>query len=156
MYHSTAGGTGSGLGGLLTQKLCELYPKKNRDTLTIFSSPNQSTSVIEPYNTANSLDWMLNYSDVNIVLDNQALNRICQEKLEIPDANYSDLNELIAHYFSSITSSMRFGGTINQSLNSIHGDMIPYPRVHFLMGTIASITTAEKAPFLTSKGPLYR
>ena len=91
---------------------------------------------------------MLNYSDVNIVLDNQALNRICQEKLEIPDANYSDLNELIAHYFSSITSSMRFGGTINQSLNSIHSDMIPYPRVHFLMGTIASINTAEKAPFL--------
>ena len=91
---------------------------------------------------------MLNYSDVNIVLDNQALNRICQEKLEIPDANYSDLNELIAHYFSSITASMRFGGTINQSLNRIHIDMLSYPRVHFLMGTIAPITTAEKAPLL--------
>ena len=77
MYHSTAGGTGSGFGQLLSEKLCDLYPKKNRDTLTIFSSPDVSTSVVEPYNTANALDWMLNYSDVNIVLDNQALNRIC-------------------------------------------------------------------------------
>ena len=68
--------------------------------------------------------------------------------MEIPDAKYSDLNQLIAQYFSSITASMRFGGTINQSLNIIHNDMIPYPRVPLLMGTIAPMTTAENAPLL--------
>ena len=81
IYNSSGGGTGSGLYGMIENKIARDYSKLEKMNVTVFSSPNQSTSVVEPYNTTNALDWMLEYSDLNILLDNQALNRICEEKL---------------------------------------------------------------------------
>ena len=68
---------------------------------------------MEPYNSMATLDWMLEYSDSNILFDNQALKRICGENLGIQKIRFSDINQVIAEYMSSITASMRFGGTIN-------------------------------------------
>ena len=92
-----------------------------------------------------TLDWMLEYSDSNILLDNQALKRICGENLGIQKIRFSDINQVIAEYMSSITAPMRFGGTINQSWRSIHTDMIPYPRIHLLTGSKAPLIPAEQA-----------
>ena len=59
MYHSTAGGTGSGLGGLIAENLASEYYKKAKMTVALFSSPDEGVSAMEPYNTLFTVDWML-------------------------------------------------------------------------------------------------
>lgn len=52
LCHSTAGGTGSGLGSYVLDHLSDRYPKKLIQTYSVF--PNQdevSDVVVQPYNT---------------------------------------------------------------------------------------------------------
>jgi len=50
MFHSVGGGTGSGLGSLLLERLSVDYGKKSKLGFTIYPSPQVSTAVVEPYN----------------------------------------------------------------------------------------------------------
>ena len=52
--HSTAGGTGSGLGSYLLENLADRYPKKIIQTYSVFPSQESergSDVVVQPYNT---------------------------------------------------------------------------------------------------------
>ena len=52
MYHSSGGGTGSGLGGLIAEKLMMAYSKKSnlhKDIMTIDSLPFATSKVCRPY-----------------------------------------------------------------------------------------------------------
>ena len=52
--HSTAGGTGSGLGSFLLENLGDRYPKKIVNTYSVFPSQESergSDVVVQPYNT---------------------------------------------------------------------------------------------------------
>lgn len=49
--HSTAGGTGSGLGSLIFQKLKEEYAGKITQTFTVLPPAKNSLNVLEVYNT---------------------------------------------------------------------------------------------------------
>lgn len=49
-FQATAGGTGSGLGAHLWEKITERYPKKSRVLFTVFPSPNLATATVAPYN----------------------------------------------------------------------------------------------------------
>ena len=113
--------------------------------VAVFSSPEKYSEIVEPYNTLNAIIGMQSRYQTNILFDNQALNRICEEKLGIHNdkLRYSDLNQLIAHYMSSITATMRFGGSINKSLYEIHNNMVPYPRICYLTGSMAPLTPAD-------------
>jgi len=51
MFHSVGGGTGSGLGSLLLERLSVDYGKKSKLGFTIYPSPQISTAVVEPYNS---------------------------------------------------------------------------------------------------------
>jgi tubulin gamma len=58
LCHSTAGGTGSGLGSYLLENLADRYPKKILQTYSVF--PSQETErgsdvVVQPYNTVLTL-----------------------------------------------------------------------------------------------------
>ena len=49
------GGTGSGLGTLLINKIREEFPDKIMTTFSIFPSPKVSDTVVEPYNATLAL-----------------------------------------------------------------------------------------------------
>ena len=55
MVHGLGGGTGSGLGTLLINKMREEYPDKIMTTFSIFPSPKVSDTVVEPYNATLAL-----------------------------------------------------------------------------------------------------
>lgn len=52
ILHSIAGGTGSGLGSFLLEKLNERYPKKLIQTYSVFPSRAEAADVVvQPYNS---------------------------------------------------------------------------------------------------------
>ncbi len=77
MYHSIGGGTGSGLGSLLLDRLSAEYSKKSKLNFTVFPSPQLASSVVEPYNAVFATEALIENSDVVVVLDNEAIYDIC-------------------------------------------------------------------------------
>lgn len=54
---------------------------------------------------------------------------------------------IIAQGVSSITTSIRFNGALNVSIDQILTNMIPYPRIHFVSTAYAPLITPEQAFF---------
>ena len=57
IYHAVGGGTGSGLGSLMLERLSVDYGKKSKISFTVWSCPQVSTAVVEPYNTVLWSGW---------------------------------------------------------------------------------------------------
>ncbi|KAJ2451736.1 hypothetical protein EV183_003393 [Coemansia sp. RSA 2336] len=143
LCHSIGGGTGSGMGSLLLQKIREEYPDRMVSTFTVLPSPQSSDTVIEPYNSVLSIHHLVENSDMTFCLDNQALNDICETSLKIKSPSHADLNMLVAQVMSGVTTSLRFPGQLNADLRKLAVNMVPFPRLHFMMSGIAPLTAAE-------------
>lgn len=68
LTHSIAGGTGSGLGSNLLEKLNDRFPKKIIQTYSVF--PNQletSDVVVQPYNSLLTLKRLVLNSDAVVI-----------------------------------------------------------------------------------------
>lgn len=50
----------------------------------------------------------------------------------------------IAHSGSSLKASLRFDGAINVDLTEFQINLVPYPRIHFMLSSYAPIIFAEK------------
>ena len=88
MIHSIAGGTGSGLGSYLLEKMSDRYPKKITKMYSVF--PNQSEFsdvIVQPYNSILTLKRLALNADCVVVIDNTSLNRITEDKLSIKSAS---------------------------------------------------------------------
>lgn len=145
IFSSVGGGTGSGLGSLLLERLSVDYGKKSKIGFTVYPSPLVSTSVVEPYNSVLATHALLEHLDVGIVLDNEAIYDLCKRSLGILRPTYSNLNRLIAQVVSSLTASLRFDGSLNVDINEFQTNLVPYPRIHFMMTSYAPIVSADKA-----------
>ncbi|KAL6179575.1 hypothetical protein ACLB2K_051088 [Fragaria x ananassa] len=87
VFNAVGGGTGSGLGSLLLERLSVDYGKQSKLGFTVYPSPQVSTSVVEPYNSVLSTHSLLEHTDVSVLLDNEAIYDICvpaRAKLETP------------------------------------------------------------------------
>jgi len=143
--HSVGGGTGSGLGMLILERLAVDYRKKSKIGFEIYPSPNISTCIVEPYNGLLSTHWLLDHTDVSLVLDNEALYGICQKKLDIKKPGYRDLNMIIAKVVSSMTAALRFDGELNVDMNEFQTNLVPFPRLHFMTTSLAPVISKDKA-----------
>lgn len=136
-FNSVGGGTGSGLGSLLLERLSVDYGKKSKLGFTVFPSPQVSTTVVEPYNSVLSTHSLLEHTDVAVMLDNEAIYDICKKQLDIERPKYDNLNRLIAQVISSLTASLRFEGALNVDLTEFQTNLVPYPRIHFMLSSYA-------------------
>ena len=143
--HSVGGGTGSGMGMLILERLAVDYRKKSKIGFEIYPSPNLSTCIVEPYNGLLSTHWLLDHTDVSLVLDNEALYDICNKKLDIKRPSYTNLNNIICKVVSSMTAAIRFEGELNVDMNEFQTNLVPFPRLHFMTTSLAPVISKKKS-----------
>ncbi|KAF7118223.1 hypothetical protein CNMCM5793_007629 [Aspergillus hiratsukae] len=145
IFHSFGGGTGSGFGALLLERLSAEYGKKSKLEFSIYPSPRVSTAVVEPYNAVLSTHSTIENSDCTFLVDNEAVYDICRRNLDIPRPGYEHLNRLIAQVVSSITSSLRFDGALNVDLTEFQTNLVPFPRIHYPLISYAPVVSSNRS-----------
>lgn len=157
LCHSIAGGTGSGMGSYILERLNDRFPKKLIQTYSVFPNQTMSASsagvgrtggaegmgsfntlgtsdvVVQPYNCILSLKRLTMNADCVVVLDNTALNRIATERLRIANPSVAQLNSLVSTVMAASTTTLRYPGYMNNDLVGLVASLIPTPRCHFLM-----------------------
>merc|ERR1712000_342828 len=63
IFPATGGGTGSGLGSLLLERLSVDYGRKSKLSFAVTPAPQVSTAVVEPYNSVLSSHSLLEHTD---------------------------------------------------------------------------------------------
>ena len=71
VFHSFGGGTGSGFGSLLLERLSVDYGKKSKLGFSIYPAPQVSTAIVEPYNAVLFTHTTLEHCDCAFLVDNQ-------------------------------------------------------------------------------------
>ncbi|TFK91416.1 beta-tubulin 2 [Polyporus arcularius HHB13444] len=137
LLHSLGGGTGSGLGSLLLSKLREEYPDRMLATYSILPSPKVSETVVEPYNALLSVHQLVENSDMTMCIDNEALYDVAQRTRKIKQPSFDDLNNIVAQVMCGVSTSLRFPGQLNGDMRKLALNLIPFPRLHFLMPSYA-------------------
>lgn len=143
--HSIAGGTGSGMGSYILEKLNDRFSKKLIQTYSVF--PNQvetSDVVVQPYNSLLTLNRLTQNADCVVVLDNTALHRIATERLQIENPTFSQINHLVSTVMAASTATLRYPGYMNNDLVGLVASLIPTPRLHFLMTGYTPLTSESQ------------
>ncbi|OZJ06714.1 Tubulin gamma chain [Bifiguratus adelaidae] len=148
LLHSIAGGTGSGLGSFLLERLNDRYPKKLIQTYSVFPNADEvSDIVVQPYNSILTLKRLTLNADSVVVLDNSALNRIAADRLHVQIPTFAQTNQLVSTVMSASTTTLRYPGYMNNDLVGMMASLIPTPRCHYLMTAYTPFTSdqVEKA-----------
>lgn len=138
LTHSIAGGTGSGLGSYLLERLSDRYPKKLLQTYSVFPS-RASEVVVQSYNSLLTLKRLTLCADSVVVIDNTSLERIVTRHLENVEGSYEEMNSLVSTVMAASTSTLRLPGFMANDLLSLVSSLIPTPRLHFLISSYTPI-----------------
>eukprot|EP01022_Parablepharisma_sp_SALTPOND_P019425 TRINITY_DN330_c0_g1_i1.p1 TRINITY_DN330_c0_g1~~TRINITY_DN330_c0_g1_i1.p1 ORF type:complete len:495 (-),score=22.84 TRINITY_DN330_c0_g1_i1:148-1458(-) len=133
---SSSGGTGTGIASLLAERLKLDYSKKPLFGINVAPSPNIYNEVIAPYNFLMELSCVLEHFDCDVWVDNEALYKISKDFLANETPDYYFINQLIAQSVNSIVGSHMYGiGTLNNGLESLAINLVPYPRIKLVLPT---------------------
>jgi len=136
---------GSGLGSLLIERLSADYEKKSKFSVPIYPNASSSTSHFELYNAVLATKYQMDHINMVTLMENDALSKICTNRLQIEKPGYENMNSVAAHMISSLTAGIRYNGGLNGSLKEMHANLIPYPVLPF--------TFTSYAPFFREGAP---
>jgi tubulin gamma len=162
LMHSIAGGTGSGVGSFVLERLNDKFPKKLIQTYSVFPNALEGDVVVQPYNSMLTLKRLADHADSVVVLDNGALSRISADRLHHQTPTFDQTNQLVRISFkisytgdtglilpqastviAASTQTLRYPGYMNNDLVSIIASLIPTPRCHFLMTSYTPFTSDQ-------------
>lgn len=134
---SVAGGTGSGLGAYVTERLREQYPRVTIVNHVVW--PYTSGEVIvQNYNALLTTAHLHNSSDVIIVSQNDYLHKVCS-KLSTKEISFTDMNRYVSHSLASVLQPAVPSQTsshsllyANCSLSDLASKLTPHPNYKFL------------------------
>ncbi|CAG0906729.1 unnamed protein product, partial [Cyprideis torosa] len=136
LCHSIAGGTGSGMGSFILERINDRFPKKLVQTYSVFPNQDENSSdvVVQPYNSILTLKRLTQNADCVVVLDNTSLNRIA------PYNSILTLKRLTQNADCVVVLD-------NTSLNRIAVDRLhiqnpTFAQINALVSTIMSASTA--------------
>ena len=137
LLHSIAGGTGSGLGSYILERMNDRFPKKLIQTYSVFSDGDV---VVNPYNSLLTMRRLTENADSVVVLDNGALSRIAADRLHVQEPSFQQTNQLVSTVMSASTTTLRYPGYMHNDLVGIVAALIPTPRCHFLTTSYTPFT----------------
>ncbi|OAA68765.1 gamma-tubulin [Niveomyces insectorum RCEF 264] len=141
LLHSIAGGTGSGLGSFLLERLNDRFPKKVIQTYSVFPDTSSAGDVVvHPYNSVLAMRRLVQNADSVVVLDNGALSHIAADRLHVQEPSFQQTNQLVSTVMSASTTTLRYPSYMHNDLVSILASLIPTPRSHFLMTAYTPFT----------------
>lgn len=113
--------------------------------------------VTSPYNTVFALDKIARFADISCPAENEALIGIC-DRVAKAEASakqtiassassilgqkarpFDQMNNIVANLLIHLTSSARFPGTLNVDMNDVCTNLVPYPKLHFLVSSITPL-----------------
>ena len=162
LLHSLGGGTGSGLGTYILRMLEDEFGEPWRFSVPIFPSADDDV-VTSPYNSVLALHQLSQHADCVIPVENEALLRMAAPFAASPlnsqsvgleggaEAKgrkgvgvqgrrssdvFSAMNDIAASMFLNLTASARFDGMLNVDLNEVCMNLVPFPGLHYLVGSL--------------------
>ncbi|EAW07490.1 gamma-tubulin mipA [Aspergillus clavatus NRRL 1] len=157
--HSIAGGTGSGLGSFILERMNDRFPKKLIQTYSVFPDTQSADVVVNPYNSLLAMRRLTQNADSVVVLDNGALSRIVADRLHVQEPSFQQTNQLVSSaepynllivpvtncrkvstVMSASTTTLRYPGYMHNDLVGIIASLIPTPRSHFLITSYTPFT----------------
>ena len=133
IYNSIGGGTGSGLGALLLERLSDDYGSKLKLGFNLYPGPQIPKAFVEPYNVVLANRALNEFTDISIMFGNDSVYDIAKLNLGIPAPNYNSMNEVIAYLISDIAISLRHDSSLNKSLSEFKQNLVSYKRMNFVI-----------------------
>ncbi|XP_072218908.1 tubulin epsilon chain isoform X2 [Leuresthes tenuis] len=165
LIHSMGGGTGSGLGTRVLRLLEEEFPDVCRIVTSMYPSAEDDV-ITSPYNSVLAMKELTEHADCVLPVENQSLvdivNKISllshgakpgltikrdstvisgQGGLCGAEKPFDAMNNIVANLLLNITSSARFEGSLNMDLNEIAMNLVPFPRLHYLVPSLTPLYT---------------
>ena len=132
MFRSTGGGSGSGFGSLMLQRMSDDYGSKvARITFEVSPSTRISTAAVEPLNAVLAYHSSVDQTELTFLYENEMMYEIIERALGIKCSAYNNINHLMAQVVSGITASFRFDGSLNTDITELRTNLVPFPRVHY-------------------------
>lgn len=103
------------------------------------SSSSKPTSFATSLRKAEASKMLVNDSSTII---SSASSSSAQKKNEKP---FDSMNNIVANMLLNLTSSSRFEGSLNVDLNEITMNLVPFPRMHYLLSSLSPLYINEKA-----------
>lgn len=146
--------------------LHDLYPKTFRFSTCVYPSADADV-VTAPYNTILATKELIEHADCVFPLDNSAMFLFAKSEAELlakhdkklaastpnvhdqKDRGFNAINAVAARMLCHLTSSSRFMGQMNVDLNEIYTNLVPFPRLHFLITSLSWRHAHSKARVTT-------
>lgn len=163
--HSLGGGTGSGVGSYVVGMLEDLYPEIYRFSACVYPSEDNDV-VTSPYNSVLSTNTLLHHADCVLPIDNAAIQSFAQmeasqrnnpkgsgslakdtmadSKASSRKKGFLEMNAVVARMLCHLTASSRFHGEMNVDMNEICTNLVPFPRMKFLMSALSPLRVVAR------------